>query len=167
MITWPDPRASPLVATSMPPSRDRLPRGAVRGRSGAVADIEPALCGNRQHARCPVRGAATQFVSPWSWSQQSDSGSAGQAQPAARHLGATAMAKGSSPPYLVTDIGGGSTEFVLGGPEGVSGGRSVDIGCVRMTERHLHGDPPSPAEVAAATADIRAAPVAQGQRPAP
>jgi exopolyphosphatase/guanosine-5'-triphosphate,3'-diphosphate pyrophosphatase len=77
------------------------------------------------------------------------------------------MAKGSSPPYLVTDIGGGSTEFVLGGPEGVSGGRSVDIGCVRMTERHLHGDPPSPAEVAAATADIRAAPVAQGQRPAP
>ena len=58
------------------------------------------------------------------------------------------------PPYLVTDIGGGSTEFVLGGPAGVSGGRSVDIGCVRMTERHLHGDPPSPAEVAPATADI-------------
>jgi exopolyphosphatase/guanosine-5'-triphosphate,3'-diphosphate pyrophosphatase len=64
---------------------------------------------------------------------------------------------GWPPPYLVTDIGGGSTEFVLGGPEGVSGARSVDIGCVRMTERHLHGDPPSAAEVAAATADIDAA----------
>jgi exopolyphosphatase / guanosine-5'-triphosphate,3'-diphosphate pyrophosphatase len=61
------------------------------------------------------------------------------------------------PPYLVADIGGGSTEFVLGGPGGVSGERSVDIGCVRMTERHLHTDPPSAAEVAAATADIDAA----------
>jgi exopolyphosphatase/guanosine-5'-triphosphate,3'-diphosphate pyrophosphatase len=61
------------------------------------------------------------------------------------------------PPYLVTDIGGGSTEFVLGGPGGVSGARSVDIGCVRMTERHLHTDPPSAAEVAAATADIDSA----------
>jgi exopolyphosphatase/guanosine-5'-triphosphate,3'-diphosphate pyrophosphatase len=61
------------------------------------------------------------------------------------------------PPYLVTDIGGGSTEFVLGGPDGVTGGRSVDIGCVRMTERHLHGDPPTSAEMAAATADIDSA----------
>jgi exopolyphosphatase / guanosine-5'-triphosphate,3'-diphosphate pyrophosphatase len=64
---------------------------------------------------------------------------------------------GCPPPYLVTDIGGGSTEFVLGGPEGVTGARSVDIGCVRMTERHLHSDPPSAAEVAAAAADIDAA----------
>ena len=71
--------------------------------------------------------------------------------------GATRELAGAPPPYLVTDIGGGSTEFVLGGPDGVSGARSVDIGCVRMTERHLHGDPPSPAEVAAATADIDAA----------
>jgi exopolyphosphatase/guanosine-5'-triphosphate,3'-diphosphate pyrophosphatase len=68
-----------------------------------------------------------------------------------------AGALGWPPPYLVTDIGGGSTEFVLGGPEGVSGARSVDIGCVRLTERHLHGDPPTAAEVAAATADIDAA----------
>jgi exopolyphosphatase / guanosine-5'-triphosphate,3'-diphosphate pyrophosphatase len=66
------------------------------------------------------------------------------------------------PPYLVADIGGGSTEFVLGNREGASGGdeissRSVNIGCVRMTERRLHGDPPSSAEVAAATEDIDAA----------
>ena len=75
---------------------------------------------------------------------------------ATRELAGTAPAQGGDcpPPYLVTDIGGGSTEFVLGGPEGVGGARSVDIGCVRMTERHLRGDPPSAAEVTAATADI-------------
>jgi exopolyphosphatase / guanosine-5'-triphosphate,3'-diphosphate pyrophosphatase len=69
-------------------------------------------------------------------------------------IGATRELTDTPSPCLVTDIGGGSTEFVLGGPEGVSGGRSVDIGCVRMTERHLHGDPPAPAEIAAATRDI-------------
>jgi exopolyphosphatase/guanosine-5'-triphosphate,3'-diphosphate pyrophosphatase len=58
------------------------------------------------------------------------------------------------PPYLVADIGGGSTEFVLGDPGQVTAAVSVDIGCVRMTERHLHGDPPAAAEVAAARADI-------------
>jgi exopolyphosphatase / guanosine-5'-triphosphate,3'-diphosphate pyrophosphatase len=60
----------------------------------------------------------------------------------------------TSPPYLVTDIGGGSTEFILGGPEGVVAERSVNIGCVRMTERHLHGDPPLQEEVTDTTADI-------------
>ena len=60
-------------------------------------------------------------------------------------------------PYLVCDIGGGSTEFVLGDAEGVRASRSVDIGCVRMTERHLHGDPPTEAEIAAARADIETA----------
>ena|SRR5437899_1350336 len=59
-------------------------------------------------------------------------------------------------PYLVLDIGGGSTEFVLGSETPVAG-RSIDIGCVRMTERHLHSDPPTRAEVAAATADVDAA----------
>jgi exopolyphosphatase/guanosine-5'-triphosphate,3'-diphosphate pyrophosphatase len=59
-------------------------------------------------------------------------------------------------PYLVVDIGGGSTEFVLG-TESVEAARSVDIGCVRLTERHLHSDPPTDAEIAAAEADIRAA----------
>ena len=48
---------------------------------------------------------------------------------------------GLAPPYLVVDIGGGSTEFVLGTTD-VEAARSVDIGCVRMTERHLHADPP-------------------------
>jgi exopolyphosphatase / guanosine-5'-triphosphate,3'-diphosphate pyrophosphatase len=71
---------------------------------------------------------------------------------------APAAANGSfPPPYLVTDIGGGSTEFVLGGPDGVAGARSVDIGCVRLTERHLHGDPPTAAQIAATFEDIDAA----------
>src|SRR2546423_528437 len=58
--------------------------------------------------------------------------------------------------YLAVDIGGGSTEFVVGAA-GVESALSVDIGCVRLTERHLHTDPPTPAEVAAASADIEAA----------
>lgn len=61
-----------------------------------------------------------------------------------------------SSPLLVADIGGGSTELVLG--SAVSGDisfrYSMDIGCVRMTERHLHGDPPTAAEVAATVATI-------------
>jgi exopolyphosphatase / guanosine-5'-triphosphate,3'-diphosphate pyrophosphatase len=88
--------------------------------------------------------------------------------------GATAELAGRAmAPYLVTDIGGGSTEFVLGGPAGpgsrgaaaggagaappADGAVSVNIGCVRMTERHLHTDPPTAAEIAAARADIDAA----------
>jgi exopolyphosphatase/guanosine-5'-triphosphate,3'-diphosphate pyrophosphatase len=59
-------------------------------------------------------------------------------------------------PYLVVDIGGGSTEFVLGTAEPVSA-ISVDIGCVRMTERHLVDDPPTPDQIAAAERDIEAA----------
>ena len=59
-------------------------------------------------------------------------------------------------PFLVIDIGGGSTEFVLGDSE-VEYARSVDIGCVRMTERHLQSDPPLGRECSAATKDIDAA----------
>lgn len=64
-------------------------------------------------------------------------------------------------PYLVVDIGGGSTEFVVG-DDRVLAARSVDIGCVRMTERHLVRDgvvtdPPTPAQITAIRADIDAA----------
>lgn len=66
------------------------------------------------------------------------------------------------PPVLVCDIGGGSTELVVGErePDGgyrILGAHSMDIGSVRMTERHLRDDPPTPAQIAAAEADIRAA----------
>jgi exopolyphosphatase / guanosine-5'-triphosphate,3'-diphosphate pyrophosphatase len=64
----------------------------------------------------------------------------------------------AEPPYLVVDIGGGSTEFVVGRRDlAVQDAISVDIGCVRMTERHLHTDPPGSDEVTAAQADIAAA----------
>ncbi|CRK61529.1 Exopolyphosphatase [Alloactinosynnema sp. L-07] len=59
-------------------------------------------------------------------------------------------------PFLVTDIGGGSTEFVVGTWDGVKAtveaARSVDIGCVRLTERALRSDPPTADEIAAARA---------------
>jgi exopolyphosphatase/guanosine-5'-triphosphate,3'-diphosphate pyrophosphatase len=64
-------------------------------------------------------------------------------------------------PFLVVDIGGGSTEFVVG-EEHARAARSVDIGCVRMTERHLVRDgavtdPPTEDQIAAIRSDIEAA----------
>ena len=55
---------------------------------------------------------------------------------------------------LVADIGGGSTEFVMQSEGGSLISRSLNMGCVRMTERHLHSDPPTVAEVAAVESDI-------------
>ncbi|TJY72438.1 Ppx/GppA family phosphatase [Arthrobacter sp. CAU 1506] len=54
---------------------------------------------------------------------------------------------------LVVDLGGGSTEFVLGTADGVVAALSTDMGCVRFTERHLRSDPPTAAEIAEAVAD--------------
>jgi exopolyphosphatase/guanosine-5'-triphosphate,3'-diphosphate pyrophosphatase len=65
------------------------------------------------------------------------------------------VAAGYDMPFVVLDIGGGSTEFVLGG-DGLTAAASVDVGCVRMTERHLRSDPPTPEQVAAARADVEA-----------
>lgn len=59
----------------------------------------------------------------------------------------------SDGPFLVVDIGGGSTEFVVGDLE-VRAAVSVDIGCVRMTERHMVSDPITESEIASATSDV-------------
>jgi exopolyphosphatase/guanosine-5'-triphosphate,3'-diphosphate pyrophosphatase len=59
-------------------------------------------------------------------------------------------------PYLVADIGGGSTELVLGDASGVIAAESLDMGSVRMTERNLASDPATPDELAAATKDVDA-----------
>ncbi|WP_308281647.1 Ppx/GppA phosphatase family protein [Cellulomonas sp. PS-H5] len=59
-------------------------------------------------------------------------------------------------PFLVVDLGGGSTEVVLGERE-PEAAYSMDVGCVRITERHLLADPPTAEQVAAAEADVRAA----------
>lgn len=73
------------------------------------------------------------------------------------YAGATAGLPGLVWPVLVADVGGGSTELVLGeaaGSAGVVAARSMNVGCVRLTERHLHSDPPRPPEVAAASRDV-------------
>ncbi|HEY6416481.1 MAG TPA: exopolyphosphatase, partial [Acidimicrobiales bacterium] len=62
--------------------------------------------------------------------------------------GATAELDPASGPFLVVDIGGGSTEFIVG-TDRVEGVMSVDIGCVRLTEKFLHHDPPQPEELSA------------------
>jgi len=78
---------------------------------------------------------------------------AGEEEAALSFLGATADLDAPAP-YLVVDIGGGSTEFVLGTeePEGLV---SLDIGCVRITEQFLHTDPPAPEELSNAVAVVR------------
>lgn len=66
-----------------------------------------------------------------------------------------------SGPCIVFDIGGGSTEIIVGTTSGGSGqveaAVSLDVGSVRLTERHVRSDPPTPAEVSAIRADVRAA----------
>ena len=77
----------------------------------------------------------------------------GTEEAALSFLGATKELKHAQTPYLVVDIGGGSTEFVFGEDE-VKFSRSVDIGCVRMAERHLKVSPPKPLDVQNAIVDI-------------
>jgi exopolyphosphatase / guanosine-5'-triphosphate,3'-diphosphate pyrophosphatase len=60
-------------------------------------------------------------------------------------------------PTLLLDVGGGSTEVVVAAPEGVRSRVSLDIGSVRLTERFLHGDPPTPDELAACAEHVRRA----------
>ena len=94
----------------------------------------------------------------------------GRAEAAAAYRGATAggVRSGGADPRtggpgpdgdqatLVVDIGGGSTELILGDGGIARAMVSLDIGCVRLFERHLHSDPPAAAEVAALRADVAA-----------
>ena len=66
----------------------------------------------------------------------------GTEEAALSFMGATTELHGSDGPFLVVDIGGGSTEFVLG-TTAVSAAKSVNIGCVRIAERHLNEQPPT------------------------
>ncbi|MEI9941008.1 MAG: Ppx/GppA phosphatase family protein [Pseudomonadota bacterium] len=78
----------------------------------------------------------------------------GDAEARLSYDGATLGLAMSDGPFLIIDLGGGSTEFVLGTdqPEAAI---SVQMGCVRMTERHLHGDPPTSDELRACESDVR------------
>ncbi|GLZ34533.1 exopolyphosphatase [Lentzea sp. NBRC 105346] len=72
-------------------------------------------------------------------------------------VGAVADMDPDEGPFLVSDIGGGSTELVLGSGMEMEAGRSVDVGCVRLTERCIHTDPPSAAEIDEAAGFVREA----------
>ncbi len=114
-----------FVATSA--SRDAANAGdlveAVRAAFGDL-DVEPEVVSGDEEARLSFVGATSAL-----------------------------RAAGAPGPYLVVDIGGGSTELVRG-TDRVEAARSVDIGCVRLTERHLHDDPPTEDQVWAALSDI-------------
>jgi exopolyphosphatase/guanosine-5'-triphosphate,3'-diphosphate pyrophosphatase len=80
----------------------------------------------------------------------------GDEEAALSFAGAIKDLDSSNGPFLVVDIGGGSTEFVFG-TSTVEAARSVNIGCVRMTERHFASDPATAEQIEAARADIQAA----------
>ncbi|WP_436776136.1 Ppx/GppA phosphatase family protein [Yinghuangia sp. YIM S09857] len=124
-----------FVATSA--SRDAENREDFRSGVREILGVEPEVVTGDEEAALSFTGATRELT--------------GGPDPAAAP-GSTAFAR----PFLVVDIGGGSTEFVLGADR-VEAARSVDMGCVRMTERHLRSDPPTATEIAAAKADIDAA----------
>jgi exopolyphosphatase/guanosine-5'-triphosphate,3'-diphosphate pyrophosphatase len=78
----------------------------------------------------------------------------GDAEARLSFLGATAELDPADGPFLVVDIGGGSTEFAVGTTE-PAGVISVDMGCVRLTEKYLHHDPPAPEELSQAISVVR------------
>ena len=92
---------------------------------------------------CEILGVAPEVIS-------------GAEEASLSFIGATKEFGSELAPFLVVDIGGGSTEFVLGSSQ-VEAARSVNIGCVRMLERHLISQPPTDAQIEAAIADIDAA----------
>ncbi|HEY2813476.1 MAG TPA: Ppx/GppA phosphatase family protein [Acidimicrobiales bacterium] len=79
----------------------------------------------------------------------------GQEEGRLSFLGATADIDRNLGPFLVVDIGGGSTEFIVGTDE-AEGVLSLDIGCVRLTEKELHHDPPQPEELSIALSMVDA-----------
>jgi exopolyphosphatase/guanosine-5'-triphosphate,3'-diphosphate pyrophosphatase len=109
-----------MVATSA--ARDAANRDEFLDAAREVLGVRPEVITGQEEARLSFRGAVA---------------------------GLPADA-GNGPPFLVVDIGGGSTEFVQG-TDAVEAARSVDIGCVRLTERSLPSDPPAAAEIEAAS----------------
>ena len=78
----------------------------------------------------------------------------GEEEAALSFAGAVSALPGTPVPALVVDLGGGSTELVLGGADGVEASASADMGSVRLRERFLRADPPDADQVAAATAYV-------------
>ncbi|HET8930191.1 MAG TPA: DUF501 domain-containing protein [Acidimicrobiales bacterium] len=115
-----------IRATATSAARDAANRDDFFGPAGALLGVEPELLSGTQEAALSFAGATAELT----------------AEPGT---------------YLVVDIGGGSTEFAAGvidesGTPEIVGAESVDVGCVRITERFLTSDPPTDTELAAATA---------------
>jgi exopolyphosphatase/guanosine-5'-triphosphate,3'-diphosphate pyrophosphatase len=112
--------------------------GASRARAVATSAVRDAANGGEFLDRASaVLGVRPELLS-------------GQEEGTLSFRGATAGLDRAEGPFLVVDVGGGSTELVLGGgaaPEPVA--VSIDVGCVRVTERFLASDPPTPAELEA------------------
>jgi exopolyphosphatase/guanosine-5'-triphosphate,3'-diphosphate pyrophosphatase len=90
----------------------------------------------------------------------------GQEEAGLSFAGAASVLPDLRGPLLVADIGGGSTELVRGVPGGQLQAYSMDVGCVRMTERHLHDDPPTAGQIDATVAELRDA-IARAGREVP
>ena len=113
-----------FAATATSAARDAENRDELFGPVAEVLGVAPELLSGDEEARLSFLGATT-------------------------GLGDVAVS-----PYLVVDIGGGSTEFVVGTDQ-PEGALSVDIGCVRITEAWLHSDPPAPEELSQAVHVVR------------
>jgi|HubBroStandDraft_2_1064218.scaffolds.fasta_scaffold43345_2 exopolyphosphatase/guanosine-5'-triphosphate,3'-diphosphate pyrophosphatase len=152
-----------MVATSA--TRDAANAAEFVAGVTKILGVAPEVLSGDEEARLSFTGATAELArarpgaagGPWrAAAGEPQPGAAGESWP-----GAAERLPEPAPPYLVVDIGGGSTEFVVGAEEPDAArpvaALSVDIGCVRLTERHLHDDPPQPAQISAATADIDAA----------
>ena len=122
------------------------PEAIARTRA-ALEDYAALL---REHGVERVRMVATSAVIPGSVAEVIS----GAEEAALSFRGAVDELDSAGAPFVVVDLGGGSTEIVLGESDVVAS-YSADIGCVRLTERCLHTDPPAPEEVAAARAVVR------------
>jgi exopolyphosphatase/guanosine-5'-triphosphate,3'-diphosphate pyrophosphatase len=124
---------------------------------GKVRFVATSASRDARNAEEFVEGVRTAFAEEWGEPVEPEVVS-GDEEARLSFVGATGdlAASGIDGPYLVIDLGGGSTEFVRG-TRSVEAARSIDIGCVRMTERHLVSDPPTDDEIASATRDIDAA----------
>ena len=107
--------------------RDAAGGDELRARATALLGVEPRVIPGPEEAALTFEGALTGLALP-------------------------------PGPVFVFDIGGGSTEVIVGDRDGaVHAAASLDVGCVRMTERHLRTDPPSADELELVRADVRAA----------
>ncbi|WP_462185953.1 MULTISPECIES: Ppx/GppA phosphatase family protein [unclassified Frankia] len=141
-----------MVATSA--TRDARNRHELVAGVRAILGVDPEVISGDEEAALSFGGAIGDLVG------RAGSLDAGSLAGSVEGTPTGAGAAGSDPvatPILLADIGGGSTELVLGDASGVRAARSVNVGCVRLAERHLHDDPPTGAQAAAIVADVHAA----------